>query len=209
MTRLAQGGPRSRTEPVQVAKQKALHLVSAFATTSRLVLGQEAVDEKSNEITAIPALLKRLDLEARWSRSTPWAAIPPSPSRSSMPRPTTFLLAVKDNQPTLQADIKSYFDTAPCDEVERFETLGKEHGRIEVRAHTVSHVIDWIAAQRSYPGAPRFAKLTTIAMVESRIERAGKIQAERRSYISSRALSAEAASEPVCPKCSTPSGRTR
>ena len=43
--------------------QKALHLVSAFATNSRLVLGQEAVDEKSNEITAIPALLERLDLE--------------------------------------------------------------------------------------------------------------------------------------------------
>ena len=42
--------------------QKALHLVSAFATSSRLVLGQEAVDEKSNEITAIPALLERIDL---------------------------------------------------------------------------------------------------------------------------------------------------
>jgi hypothetical protein len=42
-------------------------------------------------------------------------------------------------------------------------------------------VVDWIAAERSYPGAPRFAKLTTIAMVESRIERAGKIEAERRS----------------------------
>jgi predicted transposase YbfD/YdcC len=56
----------------------------------------------------------------------------------------------------------------------------------------VSHVVDWISSQRSYPGAPRFPKLTTIAMVESRIERGDKIETERRSYISSRALSAEA-----------------
>src|SRR6266481_9471772 len=50
------------------------------------------------------------------------------------------------------------------------------HGRIEVRTHTVSHVVDWYTAQRSYPGAPRFPQLTTIAMVESRIERGDKIE---------------------------------
>src|SRR5713101_5423658 len=58
--------------------------------------------------------------------------------------------------------------------------------------HTVSHVVDWYAAQRSYPGAPRFPQLTTIAMVESRIKRGDKIETEQRSYISSRALSAAA-----------------
>jgi predicted transposase YbfD/YdcC len=45
-----------------------------------------------------------------------------------------YLLAVKDNQPTLHADIKSYFETAPSGEVERCETVGKDHGRLEVRA---------------------------------------------------------------------------
>jgi len=104
-------------------------------------------------------------------------------------------LAVNDNQPTLHADIESYFDTAPPDEVERVEIVGKDHGRLEVRNHTVSQVVDWYAAERSYPGAPRFAKLTTIAMVESRIERGDKIATERRSYISSRALSAAAFAE--------------
>src|SRR6201997_5317502 len=55
-------GKTSRRSHDRKRGQKALHLVSAFATTSRLVLGQEAVDEKSNEITAIPALLERIDL---------------------------------------------------------------------------------------------------------------------------------------------------
>jgi predicted transposase YbfD/YdcC len=101
------------------------------------------------------------------------------------------------NQPTLHADIKSYFDTAPCAEVERCETIGEEHGRLEIRTHSVFHSVDWIASERSYPGVPRFAKLATIAMVESRIERGDKIESERRSYISSRALSAAAFADAV------------
>src|SRR6202162_5368377 len=56
-------GKTSRRSHNRKTGQKALHLVSAFATNSRLVLGQEAVFEKSNEITAIPALIERLDLE--------------------------------------------------------------------------------------------------------------------------------------------------
>src|ERR1700678_3612140 len=136
-------GKTSRRSHNRATGQKPLHLVSAFATNSRLVLGQEAVDEKSTEITAIPALVERLDLE-------------------------------------------------PPDEVERVETVGKDHGRFEVRTYTVSHVVDWYASQRSYPGAPRFPQLTTIAIVESRIERGDKIETEQRSYISSRALSAAA-----------------
>jgi len=114
----------------------------------------------------------------------------PNIAQSILDAKADYLLAVKDNQPTLHADIKSYFETAPSKEVERVETVGKDHGRIEVRTHTVSHVVDWIDPQRSYPGAPRFPKISTIAMVESRIERGEKIETERRSYISSRALSA-------------------
>ena len=79
---------------------------------------------------------------APWSRSTPWDAIRPSPRRI-LDAKADYLLAVKDNQPTLHADIKSYFETAPSGEVERFETVGKDHGRLEIRTHTVSHVVDW------------------------------------------------------------------
>src|ERR1700730_9747041 len=184
-------GKTSRRSHNRKTGQKPLHLVSAFATNSRLVLGQEAVDEKSNEITAIPALVERLDLEGALV-SIDAMGCNPNIAQSILDAKADYLLAVKDNQPTLHADIKSYFETAPSEEVEQVETVGKDHGRIEVRNHTVSHVVDWIASDRSYPGAPRFPKLTTIGMVESRIERGDKIETERRSYIASRALSAAA-----------------
>jgi predicted transposase YbfD/YdcC len=187
-------GKTSRRSHNRKTGQKALHLVSAFATNSRLVLGQEAVDEKSNEITAIPALVERLNLEGALV-SIDAMGCNPNIAQSILDAKADYLLAVKDNQPTLHADIKSYFETALSDEVEQVETVGKDHGRFEVRIHTVSHVVHWYAAQRSYPGAPRFPQLTTIAMVESRIERGDKIETERRSYISSRALSAAAFAE--------------
>jgi predicted transposase YbfD/YdcC len=189
-------GKTSRRSHDRKRGQKALHLVSAFATTRRLVLGQEAVDEKSNEITAIPALLDRIDVKGALV-SIDAMGCNPNIAQSILDAEADYLLAVKDNQPTLHADVKSYFDTAPSDEVERSETVGKEHGRLEIRAHTISHSVDWIASERSYPGAPRFPKLATIAMVESRIERGDKIECERRSYISSRVLSAAAFADAV------------
>lgn len=189
-------GKTSRRSHDRKKGQKALHLVSAFATTSRLVLGQEAVDEKSNEITAIPVLLERIDLEGALV-SIDAMGCNPDIAQNILDAGADYLLAVKDNQPTLHAEVKSYFDTAPSGEVERCETLGKEHGRFEVRTHTVSHLVDWTTAERSYPGAPRFPKLAAIAMVESRIERGDKIESERRSYISSRALSAAAFADAV------------
>jgi predicted transposase YbfD/YdcC len=187
-------GKTSRRSHNRKTGHKTLHLVSAFATTSRLVLGQEAVEEKSNEITAIPALLERLELAGALV-SIDAMGCNPTIAQSILDAEADYLLAVKDNQPTLHADIESYFETAPPGEIEKVETLGNEHGRFEIRNHSISHAVDWYAAQRSYPGAPRFPQLTTIAMVESRIERGGKIETERRSYISSRALSAAAFAE--------------
>jgi predicted transposase YbfD/YdcC len=189
-------GKTSRRSHNRKTDQKALHLVSAFATNSQLVLGQEAVYEKSNEITAIPALVERLDLEGALV-SIDAMGCNANIAQSILDADADYLLAVKDNQPTLHDDIKSYFDTAPAGEVEQFKTIGKDHGRFEVRMHTVSHTVDWYASERSYPGAPRFPQLTTIAMVESRIERGDKIETERRSYISSRALSAADFAEAV------------
>jgi predicted transposase YbfD/YdcC len=184
-------GKTSRRTHNRRTGDKALHLVAAFATNSRLVLGQEAVDEKSNEITAIPALIERLDLEGALV-STDAMGCQVAIAQSILDADADYLFAVKDNQPTLHAEVESYFETAPEVEVEKVETIDKEHGRFEVRNYRVSHKIDWYETERSYPGAPRFPQLTTIAMVESRIERGDKIESERRSYISSRALSAPA-----------------
>jgi predicted transposase YbfD/YdcC len=184
-------GKTSRRTHNRRTGHKALHLVSAFATNSRLVLGQEAVFEKSNEITAIPALIERLDLDGALV-SIDAMGCNATIAQSILNAKADYLLAVKDNQPTLHAEIESYFQTAPVAEVEKVETIDKDHGRFEVRSCRVSHQVDWYTAERSYPGAPRFAQLTTIALVESRIERGDKVESERRSYISSRTLSATA-----------------
>ena len=160
------------------------------------MLGQEATDEKPNEITAIPALVERIDLKGALV-SIDAMGCNPTIAQSILDAEADYLLAVKDNQPTLHADIKSYFDTAPANKVERSQTLGKDHGRLEIRVHTVSHEVDWTTPERCYPGAFRFPKLATVAMVESRIERGDKIETERRSYISSRILSAQAFADAV------------
>ncbi len=189
-------GKTSRRSHDRKRGQKALHLVSAFATARRLVLGQEATDEKSNEITAIPALVERINLEGALV-SIDAMGCNPNIAQSILDAKADYLLAVKDNQPTLHAEIKSYFDTAPSNKLERSQTVEKGHGRLETRTHTVSHEIDWMTPERSYPGAFRFPKLATIAMVESRTERGDKIEAERRSYISSRILPADAFADAV------------
>ena len=125
-------GKTSRRSHDRKRGQKALHLVSAFATTRQLVLGQEATDEKSNEITAIPALVERLDLEGALV-SIDAMGCNPNIAQSILDAKADYLLAVKDNQPTLHADIKSYFDTAPSDQLKRSQTTEKGHGRLEIR----------------------------------------------------------------------------
>ena len=115
-------GKTSRRTHNRKTGHKALHLVSAFATNSRLVLGQEAVFEKSNEITAIPALVERLDLDGALV-SIDAMGCNPTIAQSILDAEADYLLAVKDNQPTLHADIESYFETAPPAEVEKVETV--------------------------------------------------------------------------------------
>jgi hypothetical protein len=102
-------GKTSRRTHNRRTGHKALHLVSAFATNSGLVLGQEALFEKSNEITAIPALIERSMSRVPWSRPMPWAAKPPSPNRPSMPGPTT--CSPSRTHPTTPPEIESYFAT--------------------------------------------------------------------------------------------------
>jgi predicted transposase YbfD/YdcC len=188
--RVAIDGKTSRRSHDRKAGRLPLHLVSAFATNSRLVLGQEAVDEKSNETTAIPALLERLDLKGALV-SVDAMGCNPTIAEAIVDAGADYLLAVKDNQPTLHAEIESYFDTAPYNELATAETLDKAHGRLEFRNHKVSRTIDWVNDERAFPGAKRFKNLAAIAVVQTRIEKGDKVSTERRSSICSRPLSAE------------------
>ena len=137
---MAIDGKTSRRTHNRRTGDKALHLVSAFATNSRLVLGQEAVFEKSNEIIAIPALIERLDLTGALV-STDAMGCQVAIAQSTLDAGADYLLA-EDNLPILHAQIESYFAAAPGAEVEKAETIGKDHGRFEFRNYSVSHQVD-------------------------------------------------------------------
>ena len=193
---VALDGKTSRRSHDDAAGRRALHLVSAFATDRNLVLGQEAVEEKSNEIIAIPALLARLALEGALVTIDAMGCNP-GIAQNILDAGADYLLAVKDNQPTLHAEIESYFETAPQAEVEATTDLDKGHGRIESRTCRVSKKIDWLKPERNYPGAFRFPKVVAIAVVDTKVEQKGVISTARRSYITSRPLSAAALAEAV------------
>jgi len=193
---VALDGKTSRGSRDDGPGRRALHMVSAFATDRNLVLGQEAVDEKANEIVAIPLLLQRLALGGALVTIDAMGCNP-GIAQSVLDAKADYLLAVKDNQPTLHAEIESYFETAPKDEIDACEDIDKNHGRIETRACRVSTNIDWLEADRAFPGAFRFPKAAAIAVIDTRVEQKGKITTARRSYITSRPLSAEALAQAV------------
>ena len=98
---------------------------------------------------------------------------------------------MKGNQPTLEAEVETYFETAPAEELVRKTTVEKGHGRIETRIFTASKVVDWIKSEKSYPGQPRFKDIRTILHVLNRSEYADRCTFDTRIYISSAPLDIE------------------
>ena len=167
---------------------KALHTLSAYATSARLTLAQLSVPEKTNEITAIPDLLDQL-AEARQLEGAlvtiDAMGCQVEIADKIVSHKADYLLALKGNQPTLEADVESYFDDAPASELVSKSSVEKGHGRIETRIYTASSAVDWIASDRNYPGAPRFAGVKTIVKVHARVEYADRCSFDTRYFISS------------------------
>jgi predicted transposase YbfD/YdcC len=193
-------GKTSRRSHDRSAAKAPLHLVSAFATTSRLVLGQEAVSDKSNETTAIPVLVERL--AANGGLKGALVSIDAIATNATIAKvikdaDADYLLAVKANQPTLRAEIERYFDDAPTGSLDRVVDLDKAHGRIEERTVTVSRETDWLQGQRRFPGELRLPGATTIVRVRARTELKDRCRLDTRYFIASAALSAEQAAKAV------------
>jgi len=197
---IALDGKTSRRSHDRGAGKAALHLVSAFATTEKLVLGQEAVEEGSNETTAIPRLLERLaDSGALAGALVTIDAIACNPGIAAtiVDKDADYLLAVKDNQPSLHADIKRFFDDTPTDALNTHIDIDKGHGRIEERRAAVSHGVDWMTGSRRFPGEYRFPNIAAVIRIEARVEHKDLCTRMVRYYISSRPLTAEQAAKAV------------
>jgi predicted transposase YbfD/YdcC len=182
-------GKTSRRTHDRAKDRSPLHLVSAWASRQRLVLGQQACEAKSNEITAIPLLLDRLALTGALVTIDAMGC-QTKIAQKILDKGADYLLALKANQSNLHDEIERYFNEEAAATQGMFETIDGEHGRIEIRRHAVSHDVGWLMADRRFPGEPRFPGLKAIAMVEAEVERNGTTSCERRYYLSSAPLDA-------------------
>ena len=161
--------------------KSALHLVSAWSSANRLVLGQRKVDGHSNEIKSIPELLRILDvsgsivtIDAMGCQKKVASAI--------VERKADYVLALKDNQRELYEDVKDTFEQWDESAGDSFETVEKSHGRIEKRrcwTVTDSECIDYLNDNVEW------RNLSSVAMVECERLMEGVKTKQRRYYISS------------------------
>jgi predicted transposase YbfD/YdcC len=167
----------------------ALHLVSAWATSSGLVLGQVATDEKSNEITAIPALLRLLDL-AGCTVTLDAMGCQTAIAEQVVEQGADYVLALRDNQETLHerarlafADARAAVGTplAPTD-LDTARTVAKGHGRLEIRrcwAFGDREYLAYLDPAGAWPG------LRSVALVAAERRVGDAATREERLYLSS------------------------
>lgn len=155
-----------------------------FGTTAnQLVLGQVKTDEKSNEITAIPKLLRALEVKG-CIVTIDAASCQKSIAAQIRSQEADYVLALKGNQGTLREYIEDYFTVARENDFhgvlhDYHETTDGDHGRVEIRRH-------WIIDQfGNFPGKAAWKALRSIGMVESERHIGGEVTTDRRYYISS------------------------
>ena len=148
----------------KAGKKGAIHMVSAWCSEQNLVLGQTRVDEKSNEITAIPELLDLLDIHGAIITIDAMGC-QREIARLIIDKKADYIFSLKGNQGTLRDDVELFLreqekvkfadTTVSC-----HETVEKSHGRLEVRKITVCTDIEWLRKRHDWPG------LSSIIIVE-------------------------------------------
>jgi predicted transposase YbfD/YdcC len=168
----------------------AIHMVSAWAHANGMVLGQRKTDEKSNEITAIPELLKLLQLKG-CVVTIDAIGCQAALAKQIVEKKADYVLAVKANQPNLHEQLKWFFNDIDLNTdladglVDYHRTLEKDHGRIESRECLVSSELDWDKQLKEWPG------LKSIAMVRATRTIGSNTTVQLRYYLSSLEADAE------------------
>jgi predicted transposase YbfD/YdcC len=180
---IAIDGKTSRRSYQKKGAKAPIHVVSAFAARQRLVLGQVKVEEKSNEIVAIPALLAMLVIEGAIVTIDAMGC-QRDIAQQILEKKADYVLALKGNQGTLREDVEVFAAEQKANgfkdtKVSRHQTVDGDHGRIETRTYTAIHDVAWLQERHEWPG------LRGVVMVESTREIGDKVEQETRFYITS------------------------
>ena len=157
--------------------KSAIHMISAFASNTRIVLGQSKVDSKTNEITAIPKLLDLLIINGAIITIDAMGC-QKNIAKKIIEKKGHYIFGLKGNQGNLLEDVKTYFTDKEAN-FDYFEDIDKGHGRIEIRKCWTTSNIDWLYSKK------KWANLCSIIKIESiRIMNEKKTK-EIRYYITS------------------------
>jgi predicted transposase YbfD/YdcC len=170
------------------------YVVSAWAESNNLVLGQLKVSDKSNEITAVPELLRVLELSG-CIVTLDAMGCQKKIAKEIIEADADYVLALKGNQETVHAEVKSFLDATIAEaqtprrpgalvsraaaQLAQVQSVEKDHGRIETRCYYQSDQLSWFADRAKWEG------LRSVGVVEATREIAGKKSTERRYYLSS------------------------
>jgi predicted transposase YbfD/YdcC len=161
----------------------AIHMVSAWASANRLVLGQRKVDDKSNEIKAIPELLQLLAIEG-CIVTIDAMGCQKEIAATIVEQGGDYILALKGNQGGLFEDVQWLFEQAQATQFQESahdfaQSIDKGHGRVEIRRCWTLSQLDYLVQKPLWKG------LQTIAMVQNQRRINGQVSTETRYYISS------------------------
>jgi predicted transposase YbfD/YdcC len=165
------------------SNKKAIHMVSAWASDQKLVLGQRKVDEKSNEITAIPELIKVLELSGCLVTIDAMGT-QKDIAKLIIAKGADYCLALKGNQGNIHQDVEQLFKQALSQQWQNinhsfFETVEKGHGRIEKRRYWTMGNVEFLIDSDKWVG------LESIGMVESERIVSGETSSEIRYDLNS------------------------
>jgi predicted transposase YbfD/YdcC len=189
---IAIDGKQMRGSKDVAAGKEAIYMVSAWATANQLVLGQRKVDEKSNEITAVPQLLKMLDITG-CIVTVDAISTQTKIAKTIIDQGGDYILAVKENQGHLYEDIHDLFEE---DWQHNFEdapysyakTVNKDHGRIEIRQCWTISDPEYLANVRELK---RWSDIQSLVMILSERRMGEESAIQDRYYISSLESDAE------------------
>lgn len=187
---IAIDGKTARRSFDRGAGKGAIHMVSAWSSQHKLVLGARAVDDKSNEITAIPELLDLLAIKGAIVTIDAMGT-QKKVAEKIIGKKADYVLALKGNQGSLREDVELFFDEQMANgfknmEASKADGVDAGHGRIERRQVFASDDIGWLKERHE-----GWAGLNSIVMIVSTRESAKGVERERRFYIASLPADAE------------------